>query len=243
MGGSGFCQTAFAEDGILFAAVRAFKITEVFHDGKNGHIHHLCHVAGFFHDHAHQFLGRGYYDDAVYRHGLENGQRHVAGSGRHIHQKEIHVAVDHIGPELLDGSGDDGTPPYHRIRFILQQQVDRHDLDSHTAFHGEYAPVSHEGVTVEPEGFRDRGTGHVGVQDGHLFTGPAEGHGQKGGDHGFSHASLAADDADYFFNVTFLVGRLLEGGRILPLAAAGGAAAAVMIAICHLYIHLLFILV
>ena len=99
------------------------------------------------------------------------------------------------------------------------------------------------GVTVEPEGFRDRGPGHIGVQDGHLFTGPAEGHGQKGGDHGFSHASLAADDADYFFNVTFLVGRLLEGGRILPLAAAGGAAAAVMIAICHLYIHLLFILV
>ena len=65
------------------------------------------------------------------RQGLEHRQRHVAGSGRHIHEQIVHLAPDHVGPELLDGAGDDRAAPDDRGRSRSRsEQVQAHDLDA-----------------------------------------------------------------------------------------------------------------
>ena len=221
---------------MFFAAVRAFEIAEIFHDGQHGNVHHLCHVAGFFHNHAYQFLGGCDDNDAVYRHGLENGEGNVSGSRGHVNQQKIHVAVNHIGPELLDSSGNNGAPPYHGVGFILQQQVDGHDFDTHAGLHGEHTPVCHKSLPVKAEGFGDGRSRYVCVQNRYLFARAPQRHGQQGSDHGFAYAAFAADNAYDFFNMTFFMGRLFERGRILPFTAAGAAVSTIVITICHLII-------
>lgn len=84
-----------------FAAVRTYEVAVVLYDTEHRNAHHLCHLVGFHDDHAHQIL-RGRYDHyAVYRKRLENGQRNITGSWRHIDEEIVQVAPDDVGPELF----------------------------------------------------------------------------------------------------------------------------------------------
>ena len=56
---------ALAEKRDLLAAIRAENITHVFHQAKNGDIHHLRHLHRFSDDHGNQLLRRGDDDNAV----------------------------------------------------------------------------------------------------------------------------------------------------------------------------------
>ena len=99
----------------FFAAVRTYEVAVVLYDTEHRNAHHLCHLVGFHDDHAHQIL-RGRYDHyAVYRKRLENGQRNITGSWRHIDEEIVQVAPDDVGPELFYGSCDDRSSPDDRL--------------------------------------------------------------------------------------------------------------------------------
>ena len=111
---------AFAKYMDVFFAVRTFQIAHVLHYAQNGDIHLLCHINSLCHDHAYQLLRRGNDDNSVYRKRLENRQRHVAGSRRHIHKHIVHVLPQGFRPELLYSACDHRASPDHGICGVWQ---------------------------------------------------------------------------------------------------------------------------
>lgn len=121
-------------------------------------------VDGFADDHADQILRRRHDDNAVKRDALENGQRNVAGSRRHVDDHHIKLAPGNILPELLDSTGDDRTAPDDRRIIALEHQVDAHDLDTLFGFGGEdMFAVTHRFI-VDAEHARDGRAGDIGRQ-------------------------------------------------------------------------------
>ena len=213
------------------AAVRADRIAHVLHNAENGHVHHFGHLDGLSHDHAHQLLRAGHDDDAVHRQGLKNGQRHIAGSRRHVHKHEVHILPQDLLPELLDSPGNDRATPYHGGLLILQQQVDGHQLDAGAALHRVDGVFGAGGRAMDAEQLGDGRAGDVGIQHGGLVTHTAHRNGQHGAGHAFADAALAGYNADHFFDVAARMGRLVLR---LTAFAVGRAAAAI---VCALFTH------
>ena len=145
---------AVAEHIDVLAAVGADDIAHVLDDAQHRHLHHLGHVHGLGHDHAHQLLRACHDDDAVHGQALEDGQGDVTGSRRHVHEQEIDVFPDHIGPELLDRTGDDGAAPDDGVFLVLHQQVDAHHVDAHPALDGPATLVVSHGTAMDAEQLR-----------------------------------------------------------------------------------------
>ena len=229
-------ETALAEDGVAPAAVRAFKVGHVLHDAQHGHVQAVQagHVQRLLHDHGDELLRRGDDDDAVHGQGLVDRERDVAGARRHVHEHEVHVLPDELGPEFLDHAGDDGAAPDHGVGVVLQQEVHGDDVDARPRTHGKQAVLVPDGALLQPEEPGDGRAGEVGVQDGGMKPLRLHLAGQQAGDQGLAHAALAADHADDLFH-----GRKPVQGRLGALlllaggAAALPAAAALMVAIAH----------
>ena len=87
-------------------------------------------------------------------------------------------------------------------------------------------------MVMDAESLGDGGAGNVGIEDGHVVTFAAHGHGQLAGDHGLAHAALTGDNAvDFAYAATLMEGLFLK--YILALAAVLAAAAAIVIALAH----------
>ena len=163
---------------------------------------------------------------AVHRQRLENRQRHVAGSRRHIHKQEIHILPDHVLPELLDRTGNDGTTPDNGGFLVLQKQVDAHDVNADTALDGQDAVLGAAGGAAHAEQLGNGRAGDVGVQNTDLVAQTAHRDGQHGAGHAFAHAALAGYHADHLFDVAFgWGGSCLRGAAF----AVGAAVAAVVV--------------
>ena len=140
------------------------------------------------------------WNTAVDGQALEHGQRHIAGSGRHIHEQIVHIFPHNVRPELLDGTGDDGTAPHHRGCGVIQQQVDGHDLDAAPA-QGRIQAIF--GCTLalgNAEGSGCGGAGNIGIQNTDPLALPGHGDSQHGGNGGLADAALAGHNGDNLLN-------------------------------------------
>ena len=79
-------ELALAKDLDLLAAVGALNIAHVLDNAQNGDVHLLGHVDRLGDDHRDQILRARDDDDAVDRQRLEDGERDVACSRRHVDQ-------------------------------------------------------------------------------------------------------------------------------------------------------------
>ena len=203
---------AFAKDLDLLAAVRAEDIAHILYDAQHGYLHHLGHVHSLGYDHAHQLLGAGDHNDAVYRQALEHGQRHVAGARGHIHEQEVHVLPDHVGPELLDCAGNDRAAPDHGIFLVFHQQVDAHHINAHPALDRPAALVVCHSTAVDAEQLGDGRAGDIGVQHAAVIAAASHCAGQQSAGHAFAHAALAGHNADHLANAAVRVGGVMLRG-------------------------------
>ena len=138
----------------------------------------------FFDDHADELLRGGDDDDAIHREGLEYGKGDIAGAGGHIDEHEVHVLPVDIGPELADRPGNDRAAPDDGIAFLLQQQVDGHDLGTEAGDGGQHDLAEAFGLFPDAERLRDAGTGDIGIEDGGAVAQPLHTDGQQTGDEG-----------------------------------------------------------
>ena len=114
---------ALAEHLYLPAAVRAENIAHVLDQSEHGDVHHLCHVESLFDYHCDKIL-RGRDDNySVDGQALENGQRHIARSGRHIDKHIVDIAPNDLRPELLNNSGNNRSAPDDRRILFFEQEV------------------------------------------------------------------------------------------------------------------------
>ena len=79
-------ELALAKDLDFLAAVGALNIAHVLDNAQNGDVHLLGHVDRLGDDHRDQILRARDDDDAVDRQRLEDGERDVACSRRHVDQ-------------------------------------------------------------------------------------------------------------------------------------------------------------
>ena len=232
MGLGGGLGLALAEEGDLLPAVGADQVAHVLHHAHDGNVHHLGHLHRLLYHHAHQLLGGGHDDDAVQGQGLEDAEGHVAGARGHVHEEVVHIP-HHVGPELGDHAADDGAPPQHRVRLVVQQQVDAHQLDAAGGGHREHSPVVGHGPLVDAEGLGDGGAGDVRVQDADLVALPGHEHRQLAGDHALADAPLAGDHPEDLPHPGGGVVLLQEGLGLGAVGAALAAGAAVVGAFRH----------
>ena len=215
---------ALAEHADLLAAVGADDVAHVLHDAQHGHLHHLSHVHGLGYDHADQLLGAGNDHDAVHGQALEHSQGHVAGSRRHVHEQEVHVLPDHIGPELLDRTGDHGAAPHNGVLLVLDQQVDAHHINAHPALDGPAALFIGHGTAMDAEQLGDGRAGDVGIQDAAVVAPAGHGAGQQGTGHALADTAFARNNADDLFHAAVGVGGIVLrcGGAGRTCCPAGG---------------------
>ena len=184
---------------MLLPTVRAGKVAHVFHETEHRHIHHLRHFHGFRHDHADQILGRRHDDDAVDGQGLEDRQRHVAGSGGHIHEHVIHVSPEHVCPELRHRTRDDRSAPDHRFRLVFKDQIDGHDLQAGLCGYGDQVLLRAGRVLMNAEGLRNRWARDVRIQHGAAVAAALHLRSKKTGDEALADAALAAHHGNDLF--------------------------------------------
>ena len=165
---------------------------------------------------------------AVELDGLEDRQRDVAGSRRHVDEEHVFVVPDDVRPELLDRAGDDRAAPDDGIRLVFQKQVEADDADARPALGGDDAVVRAHQLGMDIEGLGDGRPGDIGVEYGGFIAAAAGADRQQRRDQRFAHAALAADDADDFFDVAMLV--LLSAEALRAAGAIGGAGAAIVVA-------------
>ena len=167
-------DVGFAEYRDLFAAVRAGEIAHILDEAENRHIHQSSHLDRLFHDHRDQILRTGHNDDPVYRQGLKNGQRDISGSRRHIDEHIVHITPDNIRPELGHGPGNHRAAPDDGIGLVLEQQVDRHDLDTGAGLNRQDPQLIADRTGLEAEHLGNGRAGDIGVQHGDVM--PAAAH-------------------------------------------------------------------
>ena len=155
----------------LFSAVWTFQVAEILHQTEHRHMHHLRHVVRLFHDHLHEFLRGRHNHDSVYRKRLEHRKRYIAGSRRHIHEQIVHVSPDCLVPELFYHAGNHRSSPDDRCLLVIQQQVDRHDLDTVLRLHRNHSIVRSVYLSMNSEHLRNRRTGNIRIHDAYLVSG------------------------------------------------------------------------
>ena len=219
-------DVAVAEDGVLLAAVGALVVAHVLHKTQNRDVHHARHVDGLGDDHAHELLGAGDHDDAGDRQALEDRERHVARSGRHVDEHILNLFPLDVRPELGDGARDDGAAPDDGVGLVREQQVDAHQLDAGAGAAGIEEILAAHGAAVDAEGLRDRGAGDIRIKDGRLMAAALHLAGEQARDEALADAALAGDDGDDLIDSRAGTQVLQEGlglGAGRAVAAAGGA--------------------
>ena len=229
-----------AEDLMHGAAVRAAEAGEVLHHPEHGNVHHLRHTDGLFHDHGDELLRRGHDDDAVDRKRLKYRQRHIAGARRHIHEQEIHVAPDHIRPELLDNVCDHRPAPHDRVVAVLKQKIDGHHADAGSGPGRVQRFAVALRAAMQAKRLGDGGAGHIRIEDADAFAAAACLYRKRGRYEGFAHAALAAHNGDDVLHVGLRIAALLHALRRGARGTVRTAARAVMAA-C-LFAHRWFLL-
>ena len=218
---------------MLLAAVGAFEAAHVLDDAEHRYLHHIRHVHGLRDDHPYKILRRrdDYYP--AYRQGLEHRQRHIARSGRHIDEHIVHVRPHHVRPELRDRARNDRAAPHNRLRLILEDEVDGHDLYPGVRRDGDKVLLSAGRVLVDAEGLRYRRACDVRVEHRAVVAAALHLGGHQARDKGLSDAALAADDGNDFLYARTLVKRFEKALRLAGSAgfSAGGA---IMCAFAHI---------
>ena len=83
---------------------------------------------------------------------------------------------------------------------MLQQQIHAHDVDARLTAQRNQSLLAAIRTTVDIKCRGNGGTGNVRIHHRRMFTPAAELHRQHGGNGGFSHAALTADDANDLFH-------------------------------------------
>ena len=203
-------------------------------------MHHIGHLDSLCHDHGHQILRRSDDNNTINRQALEHSQRHVTGSGRHIHEHIIHIFPNHIGPELLDSTGNDGTAPNHRRSRIVQQQIDGHDLNAAAGQCRIQALLIGTLTLRDTESGRCRRTGDVSIQNANLVALAGHGYSQHGSNGGLANTALAGYDCDYFLDSRIGI-EACQQAFCLAICAIRATAGAIAITRTHLNLAPLFI--
>jgi hypothetical protein len=102
-------------------AIRANDIAVIFNESENLYIHKLCHINSLFNDHRNKLLRTANDDNPIKRKALENGERYIARSGRHINEHIVHLIPNDLAPELLNSSCDYGTSPYYGLGLVVNK--------------------------------------------------------------------------------------------------------------------------
>ena len=83
--------------------------------------------------------------------------------GRQVDDEIVEVAPLHVAQELLDRAAEQGAAPYHRRVLVLEEEVDREDLDALLVLHGKEALTVGLGADAlyaeQPRQARSRATG------------------------------------------------------------------------------------
>ena len=188
------------------SAIRADDVAVVLDKTKHLDVHQARHIHRLLNDHRNQLLRAADNDDSVKRKALENGKRNVSGSGRHIDEHIVHLVPDHVRPELLYRTRDNGAAPDHGLCLIIHEQVKAHNLYTRLGLRGEHTEVAALNAPgLKTECLGNRGTRNIRVEYGSLITAPLHGNRQHRGDEGLSNASLSADNANNLFYVARLV--------------------------------------
>ena len=103
--------------------MRTFDEAHIFDHSKNGNLHHGSHVAGLVDDHGYKVLARCDENDAVKRNRLEDSERHVACSRRHVDKKNIQGAPVDLSPELLNKRIKNRTSPDYGSLLVLKEKI------------------------------------------------------------------------------------------------------------------------
>lgn len=229
-----FFDVALAEDGQFFMTMRTFKIAHVFDEAQDWDVHHFRHVQCFFDDHGNEFLRRCDDQDAVHGQGLEDRQRDVARSRRHVDEHVVDIAPDDIGPELLYCAGNDRAAPYDRSRCVFEQEVHGHDLDARLGRYRIDTVFIARSVVGQAEDFRNRRARDIGIEDSRLEAAALHFNSHEGRYQGFTDAAFAADDSDDMLDVRAGMRSSLQA---LGLCAFSAGAAAAGTVVCAIFTH------
>ena len=194
----------------------------------------MRHVCRFADDHGDQVLRAGNDDNTVQRHGLKDGERNVSGSGRAVHQKNVHIP-NGLLPELLHRSGNQRAAPDHRLGFVAQEQIDRDHIDSGFAGGGDHAVLVAVNFNVfHSESLRNRRPGNIRVQNADAVALAAQKHRKHGGNKRFANAAFAAHHANDVLDLACRICRQIQVlGRGAGRAALGTSGTIMGAFFCH----------
>src|SRR5438094_637907 len=106
---------AVVEHVVLLAAAVAHEPAHVLDQPQSRHVQPPEHLQRLEGDPQRRFLRGADDGDARERHRLGEGQRRVAGAGRQVDDQVVELIPPDVAQHLLDRSGDQGTPPHHRL--------------------------------------------------------------------------------------------------------------------------------
>lgn len=154
-----------------------------------------------FDDHGNEFLRRRDDQDAVHGQGLEDCQRNVTRSRRHVDEHVVDVAPDDVSPELFYSTGNDRAAPYDRSGSVFEQEVHGHDFDARLGRNRIDTVFVACRMVRQAEDLRNRRARDIGVEDSRLEAAALHFNSHKGRYQGFTDAAFAADNSDDMLDV------------------------------------------
>ena len=133
-----FVNVRFTVHMDLLRTMRALQITVVLNQPQNRDVHHTRHVNRFLDDHRDQLLRTGDNNNTGDRQALEHRQRHITRPRRHIDKHIVNFIPGNVSPKLFDNAGDERTSPKHRLRRIIEQEINAHDLNPRFGLRGQH---------------------------------------------------------------------------------------------------------
>ena len=197
-----------AEHAVPLSAVGAFKVRHILNDAENGDVHKPCHINGLLDDDADHLLRARNDHDAVNREALENGERYVARSGRHIDEHIINIAPVYVRPELTNNSGNDRAAPYYGVRGLIEEKIHTHKLYPGRGLNGEESGFRSGGTLPYAELGWNGGAGYIRIEHGNGVAAPSHADGGESGDEALADAALAGNDRDDLSDIAALMGLL-----------------------------------
>ena len=146
------------------------EVSVVFNQTENRNVHHACHFYCLGNNHGNKLLRRGYDDNAVNRQGLEDGQRYVTGSRRHINKHKVYICPDGIAPKLLYHAGEQRPAPNNRVRIILQKHIGRKHLQTAGSSQRQNTDFVGFGLAVYAKVMSHGRTGDISIQNSTALT-------------------------------------------------------------------------
>lgn len=95
--------------------------------------------------------------------------------------------------------GDDRSAPYDGAPLIVEQQVDRHYVDTRLGARRDKTVLVARNIGMNAESLGDRGAGNIGIKYTDMVAAALHKHGGHAGNERLTDAALAADNTDYFF--------------------------------------------